>query len=225
MLILTSATANAQRSSALSADLLNSRTIAIQKKVDKLFDAGNFERAFFLYRHDLAPVGDKYAQYMVGFMYLTGMGVAEDPTVASAWYRLAAERGTPEFVAVRDRLLRNMNDEERRRSDAVYFELRLEYCDLAVLLSSIKRDLEEIGSRTGSRLSGSSSPLMIVDARRGPVQTGENYFGRKLKEIEDRVKLLRVTGGFQELASDPEKIDWDELERRVRERIAQGNET
>ncbi|MCH8277932.1 MAG: SEL1-like repeat protein, partial [Proteobacteria bacterium] len=94
VLIFTSATANAQRSSALSADLPDSRTMALQNKVDRLFGAGNFERAFFLYRYDLAPLGDKYAQYMVGFLYLSGMGVEKDSTIASAWYRLAAERGT-----------------------------------------------------------------------------------------------------------------------------------
>lgn len=224
VLVLTGAIANAQRASELSAVLPNSRTLAIQNKVDKLFESGSYERAFFLYRNDLAPRGDKYAQYMVGFMHLSGMGVREDPTIASAWYRLAAERGTPEFVAVRDRLLQDMDGEQRRRSDAYYFELRRKYCDLAVLLSSIKNDIRELGLKTGSRISGTTSPLTVIDVRHGTVQSGEEYYGLKRKQLEFRVKLLQETGGFRDMTADLEKIDWDELERRVQERIEQGTE-
>ena len=225
VLIFTSATANAQRSSALSADLPDSRTMALQNKVDRLFGAGNFERAFFLYRYDLAPLGDKYAQYMVGFLYLSGMGVEKDSTIASAWYRLAAERGTPEFVAVRDRLLRDLNDEQRRRSDDYYRELRLEYCDLAVLMSSIRRSIEEFDARTGSRVPGANSgPLTVIDVQRGTVVSGEEYYGMQRKRLELRVKLLQEAGDFHDMETDPDKINLRELERRVQERIAQLNQ-
>ncbi len=62
VLLLFSDSAYSQRSSELSADLPDSRTMAAQDKVDALFDAGKFERAFFIYRNELVPVGDKYAQ-------------------------------------------------------------------------------------------------------------------------------------------------------------------
>lgn len=221
-LILTGAIANAQRSSELSAVLPNSRTLAIQSKVDNLFEAGSYERAFFLYRHDLAPLGDKYAQYMVGFMYRSGIGVEEDLIVASAWYRLAAERGTPEFVAVRDRLLLNMEAAQRRRSDADYLTLRLKYCDLAVLMSAIRRSMEELDVRTGSRIPGASGPLTVIDVRRGTVQSGEEYYGAQRKQLVLRVKLLQEVGGFQDMNTDPDTINLRELERRVLERIEQG---
>ena len=92
----------AQKTSELSADLPESGTIAIQQKVDRLYDAGFFERAYFIYRNELVPIGDKYAQYMVGFMYLAGLGIEQDSVAALAWYRLAAERGSPDFVAEAD---------------------------------------------------------------------------------------------------------------------------
>jgi hypothetical protein len=222
-LLLASDLAYSQRSSELSADLPDSLTMATQDKVDALFDAGDFERAFFIYRNELAPVGDKYAQYMVGYMYLTGMGIEEDPVAASAWYRLAAERGTPEFVAVRDQLLRNMNEEEMRRSDAEYIQLRLEYCDLAVLLSSVKRNLREVEAKTGSRIQGDGNAVTVINTSGGRVQSGSEYFGLIHAQLEDRLKLMQEIGEFEGMETDPKQVNLRELERKVKERIASFN--
>ncbi len=222
-LLLASDLAYSQRSSELSADLPNSLTMATQDKVDALFDAGDFERAFFIYRNELAPVGDKYAQYMVGYMYLTGMGIEEDPVAASAWYRLASERGTPEFVAVRDQLLRNMNEEEMRRSDAEYIQLRLEYCDLAVLLSSVKRNLREVEAKTGSRIQSDTSAMTVIDTSGGRIRSGSEYYGRIHAQLEDRLKLMQEIGEFEDMDTDPDQVNLRELERKVKERIASFN--
>jgi len=78
----------AQGETGISNDNPESRTLALQNKVDRLYDRGEFKRAYFIYRNELVPLGDKYAQYMVGYMLLTGTGVDEDPVSASAWYRL-----------------------------------------------------------------------------------------------------------------------------------------
>jgi TPR repeat protein len=208
-----------QRSSELSADLPNTRTMATQDKVDALFDAGHFKRAFFIYRNELALVGDKYAQYMVGYMYLTGMGVEEDTIRASAWYRLAAERGTLEFVAVRDQLLRKLNDEEMQLSNAEYIELRTKYCDLAVLLASVKRNLSEVGAKTGSRIQGENNSMTVVDPRNGRVQSGAEYYGALRAEMEDRLKLMKEIGGFEGMSTNPEQVNLRELERDVKAHI------
>ena len=218
-LLLGSEFAWSQRSSELSADLPNTLTMATQGKVEALFEAGDFERAFFIYRNGLAPIGDKYAQYMVGYMYLTGMGTEEDPVLASAWYRLAAERGTPEFVVVRDHLLSNLDEEERARSDVQYIELRSEYCDLAVLLSSVKRDLREVESKTGSRIQSDSNAMMIIQPRSGRIQSGADYYGVLNAQLEDRLKLLQEVGDFQDMETDPERVNLRDLERRVKEHI------
>jgi hypothetical protein len=204
-LAILSATAFAQRSSELSADLPDTRVMAVQDKVDSLFEDAKFTRAFFIYRNELAPIGDKYAQYMVGYMYDHAMGVDEDIIEASAWYRLSAERGTPEFVRVRDKLMRSFTDAERNRSNRKYNELRENYCDLAVLLSSIKRDMNELGERTGTR-------------------SGSDYDGSLRSELRIRLALLKEIGGFDDLDTDLDRVNLHDLERRVQQRIDSGAE-
>jgi hypothetical protein len=204
-LAILSATAFAQRSSELSADLPDTRVMAVQDKVDSLFEDAKFNRAFFIYRNELAPIGDKHAQYMVGYMYDHAMGVDEDIIEASAWYRLSAERGTPEFVRVSDKLMRSFTDAERNRSNRKYNELRENYCDLAVLLSSIKRDMNELEERTGTR-------------------SGSDYDGSLRSELRIRLALLKEIGGFDDLDTDLDRVNLHDLERRVQQRIDSGTE-
>ena len=219
LLALAPELAYSQRSSALSADLPDSRTMAVQEKVDGIFVAGDFKRAFFIYRKELAPLGDKYAQYMVGYMLEAGLGVDEDDVSASAWYRLAAERGTPEFVAESEQLMRKMSDAESRRSDIAYASLRLRYSDLAVLLASIKRDFKELGVKTGSRLRSDSGLVTIVQPRSGRTRSGADYYGTVHRQLQDRLKLLIEIGEFEEVDDDPTHLNIRELERLVIEHI------
>jgi len=220
LLLFESDNAWSQRSSELSADLPNTLTMVTQDKVEALYNAGDFERAFFIYRNELAPIGDKYAQYMVGYMYLSGMGVEEDPIRASAWYRLAAERGTPEFTAVRDQLLKSLSGADKSRSDVEYMQLRADYCDLAVLLSAVKRDLKKVEAKTGSRIPGENNSLTIVETRSGRVRSGADYYGVIQTQLEDRLKLMQEIGGFEDMETDPEHVNLRELERMVKEHIA-----
>ena len=210
-----SATSFAQRSSELSADFPDSRTMAVQAKVEKLFDAGEFERAFFIYRNELSPLGDKYAQYMVGFMYQTGLGVDDDIVAAAAWYQLAAERDTREFVVVRDRYLHVIDEDDAAEARAQYRELRLKYSDLAVLLSSIKRNVKELEGRTGSRVRGQSSPVTVIESGSSRFSSGSDYYGNIREELEARVMLLKEIGDFQDLEVDADGINVHDLERRV----------
>ncbi len=193
--------------------------MAVQNKVERLFDAGEFERAFFIYRNELAPLGDKYAQYMVGFMYQTGLGVEEDSVSAAAWYQLAAERGTREFAVVRDRFLHVMDQDDAERSRVIYRELRLRYCDLAVLLASIKRNMEELQTRTGSRVRGQSSPVVVIENRKSRFGSGADYYASIREELEARLLLMKEIGGFEDLDVDSDRVNIHELERRVLSRI------
>ena len=117
-------------------------TIKAQQKADRLFEKGKYERALFIYREDLAPVGDKFAQYMIGYMHLTGTGVERDVPAGLAWYRLAAERGDESFVKARDEIHGQLKDEQLAQSEALYRQLRGQFGDVAVLCTMIKRDLE-----------------------------------------------------------------------------------
>ena len=215
LLACLSATSFAQRSSELSADFPDGRTMVVQAKVEKLFDAGEFERAFFIYRNELSPLGDKYAQYMVGFMYQTGLGVDDDIVAAAAWYQLAAERDTREFVVVRDRYLHVIDEDDAAEARAQYRELRLKYSDLAVLLSSIKRNVKELEGRTGSRVRSQSSPVTVIESRSSRFSSGTDYYGNIREELEARVMLLKEIGDFQDLDTDVDRINVHDLERRV----------
>jgi hypothetical protein len=141
------------------------RILKTQEKVDSLFEKGDYERAMFIYRHELTPLGDKYAQYMIGFMYLTGKGVPQDAVQASAWYRLAAERGQDVFVSARDELLMTFDQNSRPYSDSAYRELRRELSDVALLSGMISADLEILRRSTQSRADRMGSSEELIDRR------------------------------------------------------------
>jgi hypothetical protein len=162
----------------------------------------------------------KYAQYMVGFMHLTGMGVEEDPVVAAAWYRLAAERGTPEFVAVRDLLMTDITADQRRQSDVLFQQIRREYSDLAVLLASIKRRMRDMTSTTGSRLGSQTSPMTIIEVDSPNRSRSHPDFHRRIRtELQEQLIMLSELGDFPDLETDPSRVDIDDIERLVNERL------
>lgn len=219
VVVLLSMPVHAQRATGLASDSPDSRTLKVQRKVDQLFERGEYDRAYFIYRNELVPLGDKYAQYMVGFMHLTGMGVDEDPVAASAWYRLAAERDTPQFVAVRDMLLEDLDSAQRQQSDRLFFEIRRSYSDLVLLLDAIRRNIRDARPATGSRLR-TSSPMTVIEAK-SPNQTQSSavFYGRIESELEENLVTLARIGGFTDMETDPSRFDIDEVERLVNERL------
>ena len=217
--VLSSAPAFGQRLDSLPGSSIDSRTLSTQQKVEELFARGEYERAKFIYENELAPIGDKYAQYMVGYMYLTGAGVPEDMVTASAWYRLAAERSSPPFVAVRDELLAALGDVERGRSDALYLQLRREYSDPVILLDLIRKDLRNLGARTGSRISRDTSPVMILDPRTGGSISAEAYEQQVSRRIRMRLEHL-VQLGLDIDITDPKRLDVDALAKAVDDHVS-----
>jgi hypothetical protein len=183
------------------------RTLAVQQKVEQLYQNGEYERALFIYENELAPVGDKYAQYMVGFMHLTGTGTEEDPVAASAWYRLAAERSYPEFVAVRDQLLAAFTEPDRLRSDFEYRELRRKYSDLVILERLIREDLKLLEPLTGSRLSGSTSAVTILEPRSGLLVSSEQLRVRARARIEERLRQIDALVDDVDIETDPDRLE------------------
>jgi hypothetical protein len=219
-LALFAISAQAQDAPGLSTELRDPHTLKVQRKVDDLFERGEFDRAYFIYRNELVPLGDKYAQYMVGFMHLTGMGVDEDPVVAAAWYRLAAERGTPEFVAVRDLLMTDITADQRRQSDVLFQQVRREYSDLAILLASIKRRMRDMKPATGSRLSSQTSPMTIIEVDSPNRSRSHPDFHRRIRtELQEQLIMLSELGDFPDLETDPSRVDIDDIERLVNERL------
>ena len=224
-LILTALSAtgvSAQSTVGISVRAAVPRPLSLQIKVDRLFERAEYDRAYFIYRNELASRGDKYAQYMVGYMHLTGIGADKDLALASAWYRLSAERGTPEFVALRDQVMQELPSEQRDQSDAVYRQLRREYSDLAVLLRSIKRHVHQLQARSDAGVTGTPASLTAVSARASVQATvpASDYTTIIRIQLRDQLRKLAAIGDFAALEADPSKIDLDELERLVNQRIA-----
>lgn len=204
---------------------LDAATLRVQNQAEEVYERNDYDRAFFIYRNELVPIGDKYSQYMVGYMYLTGKGVREDRIVASAWYRLAAERGTKEFIFARDRVMAKLNDVERAESDRLFVELRKEYGDLALLTKAIRRDYEELRERTGSRVSADSSPMAIVDLTgAGVAQSGTEYYRVIERRLQARLDYIAKRTEIGIIDVDTvESSDIDAIERQVAVQLDQIN--
>ncbi len=195
---------------------IDSKTLRFQSKAETLYERGDFKRALFIYKEELAKTGDKYAQYMTGYMYLMGQGATSDPVLASAWYRLAAERRAPEFIAVRDKLLRTMNDEQRARSDALYVELRKEFSDVVLIMKLLLSDLKRLDARTtGSRLGGSSSPVMIIDPQTGIPISAAHYESRIRDIAQTRLDFVTARLDIDDLDADLSRDQINALWERI----------
>ena len=201
--------------------VLDARTIHIQKKVESLYAKGEFRRAHFIYKSELARVGDKYAQYMAGYMYLTGTGVPADQARAAAWYRLAAERGKPEYVAVRDELLASLGSEERERALAYYGELRREYSDLAVALRGVREAAAKLRAADGAP--GVLRLSVAPAAAPGDAAGRESSTRRQLRHrYEASLGYLGQRLGLPELAATPpEALDAAALGEQVEAHLDQ----
>lgn len=215
LLSLTTVAAVAEAQDSFPGGPVDSRTMRIQQKVEKLFDDGDYRRARFIYENELAPLGDKYAQYMVGYIHLTGAGVSEDPALASAWYRLAAERNNPHFVAIRDQIMASMTDLDRGRSDAITMELRRKYSDTKIVLELIKDDVASMSKRTGSRISSGAGPVMIVDPRTGMTLSADDYDRQLARRVESRALFLVKKLGLRDFDINANRLDVDALEAHV----------
>lgn len=217
LLLLQPATAMAQRVDYEGSNF-PSHTIRIQAKAESLYLQGHWERAHFIFEHELSPIGDKYAQYMVGYMYLNGQGVSRDPVLASAWYRMAAERGIPEFAAVRDQLLDSLTPDELARSDARYVELRKEYSDLVITLDIVRKERRlRRDETTGSRLGGGASPVTVIIPRNGMAMTREEYESRGDEKMEVWLNYITRELGIDSVRANLTDKEFDNLAAQVDE--------
>lgn len=175
----------------------DSPALRLHLKAEDLYQNGHFERAYFIYVNELAAIGDKYSQYMAGYMCLNGQGMRQDPVMASAWYRLAAERGAPEFIEVRDQLLESMSEAERALSDEAYVRLRLKYSDVALALGHLQHERREIDSgKTGTRLNTGTGPITVVDPNTGAPMSHDVFIGRIRDRMQVRLDFITENMGI-----------------------------
>jgi len=99
-----------------------------------------------------ARYGDKPAQAMLAEMYWKGVGVAQDRPRGYAWMDLAAERGFPNFVILRERYWSELHERERKQAIRVGRPLMDEYGDDSARLRLAKVLRRNQHESTGSRL-------------------------------------------------------------------------
>jgi hypothetical protein len=171
---------------------LDERTLRAQERVEELYQQGEFERAMMICKEDLAPKGDKYAQYTIGYMYLAGQGVLQDKARALAWYRLAAERGAAALIQARDELRENLTAEEIAESSRIFADLWQEMGDNRILLSLIRDDMNELRAPTGTRIPGTTTgPLTVIDMA-GTGATNERYYEMVKERMQTRLAYLKT---------------------------------
>ena len=196
------------------------RTRNIQERVEELYAAGNHRRALLIYENDLAPLGDKYAQYMVGYMHTNAEGTDEDRIEALAWYRLAAERGEPILERVRDELAAALSPSELAVADRRFVELWRQLGDRVLILELIRRDMRILESQTGTRLTGSPPSGNTLVFRPSGEQMGPNFFADVRRRLQSRLAYLDAK---VEISDDVlvEEIDRVRIsESRIREQLA-----
>lgn len=170
------------------------------KKAEAAYSAGDFKTAFWYFRKELAPLGDKYAQYMVGHMLEHGEGVNRDKEAAAAWYMLAAERGHQDIVNVSQQFQQSLSSDQLSSVRQQAISLKTDIGDRALIERLIRRDVDKLNNMTGSRVANGRSScarsVRVYDPRdlRGSVSVD-----RFCKTLNARIeKRMQYLGGYVE---------------------------
>lgn len=130
------------------------------------YERGNHADALRLFQK-AAYYGDKASQGMVGQMLWKGEGDDADPALGYAWMDLAAERGYPTFVGLREHFWTQMDAATRERSidegQAVYAR----YGDAVAkrrMESQLRRGRSKV---TGSRVGHVGNLTILVPGETG----------------------------------------------------------
>jgi TPR repeat protein len=196
------------------------RTLQAQRLVEQLYEDREFKRSLIIYEKELAPIGDKYAQYMVGFMYYRGHGVQVNRPAALAWFRLAAERRDPPIVAARDALFSTMSQEEIVESNQIFVKLWRELGDSQIILDLVRHDLNLLKARTGSRIPGANSSPVTIIRWDSAATSSDAYYDRVRKRLEMRLNFLNSNVEIVDIALNDDMAVKKSLEQEIREEMA-----
>ena len=146
---------------------------------------------------------DKPSQAMLAEMYFTGNGVDQDRARGYAWMDLAAERGWPTFVLIRERYWSELSEDERARAVTVGHGIYEEYED-AVAKPRLERQLRR-GRResTGSRVGGGGNTVVETPSGLYGSGTRAHVFDRRHWEPDHYWALQDEAWG----APRPERVE------------------
>ncbi len=193
-------------------------TLRAQERVEELYVSGAYERAYIIYRKELAPRGDKYAQYMIGYMHFIGAGIPEEPAVALAWYRLAAERGEPAIELARDQLQETLSPEQIATANSLLVDLKSELGDRVLIYDLVQQDLEILRKSAGRGQSYSTGAMLVIDRRYG-YKSGAHYYVHINNRLAARLKFLKSQVDVVDVAGD-EAMELARIESEIKELIA-----
>lgn len=218
LIALGAMTANAQqfdRQLDFPGETMSDRQLELTRKAEAAFESGEYEDALWYYSKELAPIGDKYAQYMVGYMTERGLGTAADVQKAAGWYLLAAERGHDPLIESSQAFLADLSPTQLEGARAAAETLRKEYGDRSLIERLIRRDIDRLRETTGSRIRGKdqcTTRALRVYMSGGPGGVGRSMDGSRFcKMLNDRIdsRIAYLTGyvtyGDLELLPDEEE--------------------
>lgn len=214
------ASAHSQTYTSFPGESADQRTLEIQKRVDELYAAGEFKRALFIYEKELSPRGDKYAQYMVGYIYLTGQSVPQDKVRALAWYRLAAERGNEVLEQARDELAANLTQDEIAASNRIFLGLLQEIGDTTLIMALIRRDMNALKGRTGTHVQGSNVGGRIVIIRPSGQLDDPDYYRKLRLRLEARLNYLETKVEISDIELESDDTEIRMFEEQVKSELA-----
>lgn len=179
------------------------------------------------YFRTAARYGDKLSQAALAEMHWSGQGGARDRALGYVWMDLAAERGTPWLLQLRERYWREMNDAERARAVREGGALAAEFAD-AVAKPRLEAEMRRVRNTvTGSRLGWVSSGLDLhetaslkdIDAgRSAPPVDSDTYFADRYWQPDAywrwQDQVLRAAPRRQEVeVGTPQNLPGNERER------------
>lgn len=148
---------------------------------------GDWTRAASQFR-TAARYADKYSQHRLSLLHWYGVGVSENRVEGYIWADLAAERGYPQFLAIREKMWEQLTERERAQVAAQGPARYAEFGDAVAkkrfsLAIAIARQ-NIAGSRTGFDHGVIAMPAELISGRGLPslsdaMALGEIYSARR----------------------------------------------
>lgn len=149
--------------------------------------AGRWEHARTFFRR-AGRFGDKLSQAAYAEMLWEGEGGESDPVAGYIWMDLAAERGAPMFLAMRERYWQALDSRQREQALAQGVAVYAEYGD-EVALPRLERVMRRVANNvTGSR-TGWVGTLDIylgqdADGTSGALVRGDRFFADRYWDLD-----------------------------------------
>ena len=147
------------------------------------FEEGRLEDALAHFDH-ASRYGDKLSKAMLAEMHWDGRGVTRDRALAYAWADLAAERGYPRLVVLRERYWEGLDEGGRARAIEAGQALYAEYGDEAAQ-PRMARHLRDARRGMAGKRPRRNAEVLVPDGRGGWTRIqGYHFYAARFWEPE-----------------------------------------